>query len=372
MAELLVARLTDRLPAGSRRGVRPGGRRRSAQRHRARPGRPAGTHPDAQRPSGHRPRLRHAGRLRAVQRDGRLHGRGAVDMKAALAAMIICLETLAAPDVSFAGQLVLTAVAGEESGSAGMLALSRSVGRCRLRDRRGADVDADRPRPQGRHVDRGVRSAVWRRTGASRTRASTPPITPHGSSPPSSASSCPGWPADASAARQRDGVRRVVTGGDRPPMVPAACSVQLDRRWLPGERHADVLDEIRTTVAELQRSDPDVRGRGRGDGRHVRLRARPARVSRRRAVPCSCSQRSWAGTSPAVPTRSGSTSGPTAPCWLPRPAPPPWCAGRATSPRRTPSRSGCRSSQVRTATEVYVEFAARFLRAELGGSIRHG
>jgi acetylornithine deacetylase/succinyl-diaminopimelate desuccinylase len=50
----------------------------------------------------------------------------------------------------------------------------------------------------------------------------------------------------------------VVRGGDRPPMVPARCSVQLDRRWLPGELYDEVLDEVRELVAELRIADPRV------------------------------------------------------------------------------------------------------------------
>jgi acetylornithine deacetylase/succinyl-diaminopimelate desuccinylase len=50
----------------------------------------------------------------------------------------------------------------------------------------------------------------------------------------------------------------VVAGGDRPPMVPASCVVQLDRRWLPSEKHEEVLDEIRQVVEELRRADPRV------------------------------------------------------------------------------------------------------------------
>src|SRR4051812_8367136 len=55
-------------------------------------------------------------------RDGRLSGRGAADMKGALAAMIAVVERLAATR-DFAGELMLTGVAGEENGSPGMRAL---------------------------------------------------------------------------------------------------------------------------------------------------------------------------------------------------------------------------------------------------------
>jgi len=50
----------------------------------------------------------------------------------------------------------------------------------------------------------------------------------------------------------------VIQGGDRPPMVPASCVVQLDRRWLPGERHDEVLGELRAVAERLRAADPRV------------------------------------------------------------------------------------------------------------------
>ncbi|HEY0996650.1 MAG TPA: ArgE/DapE family deacylase [Gemmatimonadaceae bacterium] len=56
-----------------------------------------------------------------VVREGRLHGRGAADMKGGIAAM--CAAALRAADAGIAGGLVIAAVADEEYGSAGTRAL---------------------------------------------------------------------------------------------------------------------------------------------------------------------------------------------------------------------------------------------------------
>lgn len=195
---------------------------------------------------------------RPVVRDRRLYGRGAVDMKAALAAMMTTLEVMASPDVTFAGDLVLTGVAGEESGSAGMQALVEAGGR--------ADF-AIVGEPTSLRVARAHKGAMW-------IEASFQGVATHGSVPHE------GVNAAYHAARFITAVEGelvprlsgrthpllgaatvsvgVVRGGDRPPMVPASCSVQLDRRWLPGERHGDVLDEVREMVAALRRDDPQV------------------------------------------------------------------------------------------------------------------
>jgi acetylornithine deacetylase len=60
--------------------------------------------------------------FRAVERDGRLHGRGACDMKGGVAAMAVAAEALAASDLRLAGDLLLCTVTDEESTGVGALA----------------------------------------------------------------------------------------------------------------------------------------------------------------------------------------------------------------------------------------------------------
>ncbi|GIG90451.1 M20 family metallopeptidase [Plantactinospora endophytica] len=190
--------------------------------------------------------------------DGRLWGRGAVDMKGALAAMIAVVELLAAPDVTFDGELLLTGVAGEENGSPGMRALVE------------AGIGADFAvvgEPTMLRVGRAHKGAMW-------AQATFRGVATHGSVPQD------GVNAVYHAARFVNAVEQdlvpaldrrrhpllgpatvnvgVVAGGDRPPMVPASCTVQLDRRWLPSERHDEVLAELRAVVAKLNRADPQV------------------------------------------------------------------------------------------------------------------
>lgn len=200
-----------------------------------------------------------AGAYEPVVRDGRLHGRGAADMKGALAAMMICAEILAADDVSFTGELVLTGVAGEESGSAGMQALAETGIRCDF---------AVVGEPTSLRVAAAHKGAMW-------IEAEFQGVATHGSVPHE------GVNAVYHAARFITVVERelvpslserrhpllgsatvntgVVWGGDRPPMVPAKCSVQLDRRWLPGERHEDVLEEVRQIIVRLREDDAAVK-----------------------------------------------------------------------------------------------------------------
>jgi acetylornithine deacetylase len=61
----------------------------------------------------------------AVRRDGRLHGRGACDMKAGLLAAIGAIDAIRSAGVRLRGDLVVAAVQGEEDGGLGTFALLR-------------------------------------------------------------------------------------------------------------------------------------------------------------------------------------------------------------------------------------------------------
>jgi len=308
-------------------------------------------------------------------RDGRLYGRGAVDMKGALAAMVTCLEVLSAPDVDFAGELVLTAVAGEESGSAGMQALTVD------RTLPGARADfAIVGEPTTMKVARAHKGAMW-------IEVDFAGVATHGSVPHE------GVNAAYHAARFITAVESrlvpqlsgrthpalgsatvnvgVVRGGDRPPMVPARCSVQLDRRWLPQERHDEVLGEVRAIVSDLRRADPRVSAVVREmEGTSAFVHA-----------PLECP-----ADHPAVGLLSDVVGG-----RLPGAGEPIgvnfWTDGALLAARTGTPTVVCGPEdiaqahsldewvaldQVRAAAEVYVEFAARFLRAELSGGSGHG
>ena len=63
----------------------------------------------------------------AVVEDGRVHGRGACDMKGGIACMALAAEVLAALDVDLRGDLIVNTVTDEESTGAGGLVTARTL-----------------------------------------------------------------------------------------------------------------------------------------------------------------------------------------------------------------------------------------------------
>lgn len=377
VAELLAAELSDRLP-GDRSAVSlqavDGDRANVTAVVRGRARGPTlmlnahlDTVPGYGMPDAYRP----------VVRDGRLYGRGAVDMKSALAAMVTCLEVMSAPDIGFRGELVLTAVAGEESGSAGMQALTAGPSPS------GVPVSADFAivgEPTSMKVARAHKGAMW-------IEVDFEGVATHGSVPHE------GVNAAYHAARFVTAVESqlvprlsgrthpalgsatvnvgVVRGGDRPPMVPARCSVQLDRRWLPYERHDEVLDEIGEIVRELRRADPRLSAVVREmEGTSAFVHA---------PLECPADHPGVVSLAEVVAERVPGAGEPVGVNF--------WTDGALLAARTGTPTVVCGPGdiaqahsldewvaldQLRAATEVYVEFAARFLCAEISGRNAHG
>ena len=47
-----------------------------------------------------------------------------------------------------------------------------------------------------------------------------------------------------------------VEGGDQPSTVPGICTLEIDRRWVPGESPEQVYEELSALIRDLQRDDP--------------------------------------------------------------------------------------------------------------------
>ena len=189
-------------------------------------------------------------------RDGRLYGRGACDMKGALAAMAAALAALARHRPEIGGEVRLAAVIDEEHGSLGAEDLIRS----------GLSADGCVVgEPTENRVAIGHRGLEW-------LEAEFIGRATHGGGPGE------GVNAIAAAARflrlVEEGLlpdlgRRshpllgpptlnvgVIHGGDQPNTVPARCTVQMDRRWVPGETVEQVFADLEDLLTRVRAGTP--------------------------------------------------------------------------------------------------------------------
>lgn len=185
-------------------------------------------------------------------RDGRMYGRGTMDMKASLAAALSALQAVA--PLGLAGDVVLTAVPDEEEGSVGTMAVAREVSADAAMVLEPTDLDlhvahrgftiaevtlygkaSHTSRPHEgvnavTHLGR-LLAAVEAHDAALR-RAEPHPLLGHG----------------ALQAVAAEGGRELFTTPDRARAV-------LERRTLPRERPAAVREEVLALLGELRHAD---------------------------------------------------------------------------------------------------------------------
>lgn len=190
-----------------------------------------------------------------VVEDGFVYGRGAADAKASLAVMAATLVRLAGRRHTWRGTLVLTAVADEEVGSAGTRRLLARL------------------RPDGAIVGEptGLRLMTAHK-GSFRPVISVGGRAAHAAQPEGGVNAVTGaghllveLGELSSSLNSRHHpllgaptlVPTLVSGGEAPNSVPAACKITLDRRLLPGETDASVLAEIESFLAGFRSRHPE-------------------------------------------------------------------------------------------------------------------
>jgi len=187
---------------------------------------------------------------------GRLVGRGAADMKGAIAAMASALVALRASGSLRRGAVTLAAIVDEEMESLGAEHLVRSG------ERADAAVIGE---PTGNRIAIGHRGLEWLEIEL-RGRAA------HGGRPEEGVSAVVGAARFVEACERelppRFAARAhpvigpptfnvgTIRGGDQPSTVAAHCLLQADRRSVPGETWADIVAELRELLAGVEAGLP--------------------------------------------------------------------------------------------------------------------
>jgi len=188
----------------------------------------------------------------------RLYGRGAVDMKGAVAAMSLALVAVNRAGLPLKHGVMLSAVAGEEIGGIGTKAFL-DMGR---RPEMAVIGEPTQLRLVTAH--KGVEWIELQFSGKARH------------------ASCPERGANAIvaashavialselASRINTSIRHPLLGGATlnvgaihagtiPNTVPDSCTVRIDRRWLPGERIQTIIDEVSIIAEQAAHSVPGV------------------------------------------------------------------------------------------------------------------
>ncbi|MEO8505850.1 MAG: M20 family metallopeptidase [Acidobacteriota bacterium] len=189
-------------------------------------------------------------------RDGNLYGRGACDMKGAVAAMAAAMVALRATGAMTGGRVTLAAVIDEEMESLGAEALVKGGFRAD-----GAIVGE----PTGNRLALGHKGLEWLEIAFIGRAA-------HGGTPQA------GINAIVAAAKFIDRVDRdlqpllrarvhpllgpptfncgTIAGGDQPSTVAASCRLRIDRRSVPGETYESMLAEIRELLLAVESELP--------------------------------------------------------------------------------------------------------------------
>ena len=197
--------------------------------------------------------------LAAEVHDGRMHGRGTVDMKGGVAAMAAALAGLHASKTLEAGEVILAAVVDEEMESLGAEYLARSG--------LGADGGIV-PEPTGNRVALGHRGLEWLELDFM-GRAS------HGGAPEQGINAIAAAARFITLAQERLPSRfearthpllgpptlnfGTIRGGDQPSTVAAFCRVAADRRTVPGETFETVVAELRELLERVEAEIPGLR-----------------------------------------------------------------------------------------------------------------
>ncbi len=190
-------------------------------------------------------------------KDGYILGRGAVDMKGPIAAMITAILALKRSGIQLKGDVIFAGVVGEEEKSEGTEAVVKS----------GIKADgAIVGEPSGYEYAIGHRGLEWLEIEIQGRAA-------HGGVPELGVNAIEKAADFIQAVRQKlypvlkerfnpkmgPSVMNfgVIKGGNQPSTVADKCIVQIDRRYITGETVESVIQEYQDIIDELQQNDPD-------------------------------------------------------------------------------------------------------------------
>jgi succinyl-diaminopimelate desuccinylase len=198
--------------------------------------------------------------FRPVEKDGKIFGRGAVDMLGGLCAAASTLAGLHNRKKTLNGRIVLAATAGEETDSCGVKRFIDQFG-SQIKNPVGIVITE----PTGMKILRAHRGILW-------LNIQTFGKTAHGSMPQLGVNAIlkmnaflnrfENWSIPHTTHPLLGGCSispNQITGGSATNIVPDSCCLEVDIRTLPGQRHEDIINNLRELCDGIEGDDPDLR-----------------------------------------------------------------------------------------------------------------
>ncbi len=196
--------------------------------------------------------------FKAVEADGKIHGRGSCDMQGGICAAAQAIVEIAQSGKELNGRILFAATAGEETDSCGVERFVEQYSE-KIHNPVGVLI----PEPTGLEILRAHRGILW-------LKVETAGKTAHGSMPHLGINAIE--KANAFLNRLKDytiphtphallggcsmSINRIA-GGTGTNIVPDNCSIELDIRTLPGQDKDTIIDSLQVICSELARQDPD-------------------------------------------------------------------------------------------------------------------
>jgi succinyl-diaminopimelate desuccinylase len=192
----------------------------------------------------------------AVEKTGKIYGRGAVDMKGPIAAIVTAVRQIADSKTKLLGDVILFAAAGEETDSCGAKKFVEG-----FRNKPPKLVGVVITEPTDFEVVSAHRGLLW-------LQISTKGKAAHGSTPHLGINAINSMRL---LLNELDNYKikfkphellgrcsasiNTITGGNAINIVPDKCTITMDIRTLPGQNHRQIIGDLRKIFAKLKRKD---------------------------------------------------------------------------------------------------------------------
>jgi len=193
----------------------------------------------------------------AVEKNGKIRGRGAVDMKGPIAAVVTAVRQIAETKVKLQGDVVIFAAAGEETDSCGAKKFVEGFYK-KLPKPAGVVITE----PTDFEVVTAHRGLLW-------LQISTKGKAAHGSTPHLGVNAIESMNSLLNELKKckirikphpllgrSSASINTIAGGNAINIVPDKCTITMDIRTLPGQNHRRIIDDLRKIFAKLKRKNP--------------------------------------------------------------------------------------------------------------------